>query len=160
MSVSSHWIWNDKPQKSLAKLASGEADLSEGSNRTVTGKAAFCVCYLALLIGKRGCFLCSFFLLVCALLPQLVVHSCFARSFSKQWTNRLIESFLSKINPGSTVAWVLVGKGILMYVLVFISISKLWHQNTVLGKGTLLGFCFSQKLAPRPNIYYCSAERK
>lgn len=29
------------------------------------------------------------FLVVCALLPQLVIHSCFARSFSKQQTNRL-----------------------------------------------------------------------
>lgn len=72
--------------KEFGKLASGKADLSGGSNRTVTGKAAFCGCCLALLIGKSSCSLCSFFLVVCVLLPQLVTHSCFARSFSKQWT--------------------------------------------------------------------------
>lgn len=58
-------MWNDKPQKSLAELAFGEADLSGDSNRTVTGKAAFCGCYLALLIGNSGCFLCFLSCCVC-----------------------------------------------------------------------------------------------
>lgn len=86
MSVGRHWLWNDKPQKSLTKLACGKADLSGIWNWTVTGEAAFCDCNLPLLIGRWGCFMCSF-LGVHALLPQLVIHFGFARSFSKQCGN-------------------------------------------------------------------------
>jgi len=73
-SVGRHWLWNDKPQKSLTEVACGKADLSGGWNRTVTGEAAFCGCYLSLLTGRWSCFMCSF-LGARAPLPQLVIHS-------------------------------------------------------------------------------------
>lgn len=140
MSVGRHWLWNDKPQKSLTKLTHGKADLSGGWNRTVAGEAAFCGCCLPLLIGRWGCFLCSF-LGVCALLPQLVIHCCFARRFSKQWANWPSLNFSQgKSILGAQLPEFWWEKGFLcrFFLSIFISISilKLWYQNIILGKGT------------------------
>lgn len=85
MSASRQWLWNEEPQKSLTKLACGKADLSEGWNRTVIG-AAFYDSYLPLLIGRWGCFMCSF-PGVCAHCSLRLWYSHFARSFSKQQAN-------------------------------------------------------------------------
>lgn len=102
MSVSRHWLWNEEPQKSLTKLACGKADLSECWNRTVIGAPAFCDSYLPLLIGRWGCFMCSFpgVRTVPSACDTLVLQGALASS--KQIDSAWIFS-PSKINPGSTV---------------------------------------------------------
>lgn len=85
ISASRCWLWNVKPRKSLTKLACGKAIQLGGWNRTVTGEAAFCGCYLPLLIRRWGCFMCS--LLGVHSYCLSLWHTHFAKSFSIHWTN-------------------------------------------------------------------------
>lgn len=85
MSVSKCWLWNVKPKKNLTKLACGKADLLRGWSRTVPREAAFCGCYLPLLIRRWDCFMCS--LLGVHSYCLNLWHTHFARNFSIQRAN-------------------------------------------------------------------------
>lgn len=122
--------------KELDKISLWKSRFVRRLKQNCNGEAAFCGCYIPPLIGRWGCFRCSF-LGVHALLPQLKIHSCFARILSKQQANwPCLNLSQAKSNLGTQLPECWWEKGFLCMFFLCSSPFQNCDKNIILGKET------------------------